>query len=324
MTLTVILVMTFFCLGFVIGMLVIHFTYSNKEQENGPVLEIATEEEKNYIVKVPERRRVLGTLPVNPYNPDGFKIEDGFMAYYDENGNKISHLGIDLSYHQQNVNWDELAMAPIEFVFLRVGYRGYSEGGLIEDEKFREYATAANERDIPLGVYFYSQAITVEEAQEEARFVLDLIKDYNISYPVVFDTEYVADSKARTNVAEMDRELRTDICLAFVDCISEQGYYPMIYASENWIRRNLNYEDLQEYDFWAPQYLDQNDFLYDFTIWQYTESGNFPGVSEEVDINISMIDYASFVPQLREAYLNDARIVTIPDSETILSEDMGD
>lgn len=84
----------------------------------------------------------------------------------------------------------------------------------------------------------------------------------------------------------------------------------MIYASENWFRRSLEVKKLQGYDFWAPQYLEENDFLYDFTIWQYTDQGNIPGVRGEVDLDISMVDYASFVPALRESYLTGGKIVT--------------
>ena len=260
-------------------------------------------------VYVPVRERILGQIPVNSYKLENFYIEDGFMAYHDDEGNKISHLGVDLSYHQENVNWDELAQSGIEFVILRCGYRGYSEGGLVKDEKFDEYAKACNDRDIPLGVYFFTQAVNVEEAEREAEFTLDLIKDYKISYPVVIDTEYVSDKEARTNLEEIDEDLRSQMCIAFCEKIKEAGYYPMIYASENWIRRELDFEALQDYDFWAPQYLEENDFMYDFTIWQYTERGFIKGVDEQVDLDISMVDYAAFVPAMREAVLSGGEII---------------
>ncbi|MCR5356642.1 MAG: glycoside hydrolase family 25 protein [Lachnospiraceae bacterium] len=265
----------------------------------------------NKVVNVffPERKRILGQIPVNSYNTANFYYDDdGFMAYHDDEGNTISHLGVDLSYHQENVNWDEVKDSGIEFVMLRCGYRGYSEGALIEDEKFREYAKACNDRDIPLGVYFFTQAVSVEEAISEAEFTLDLIKDYKISYPVAIDTEYIPDKTARTNTTEIEDELRSSMCSAFCERISREGYYPMIYASENWIRRDLEYESLQAYDFWAAQYLEENDFLYDFTIWQYTPDGYIKGVDEKVDLDISMVDYASFVPALREAFLTGGTI----------------
>ena len=279
--------------------------------DSGNIPEITVDDPEDNVTRVyiPARERVLGQIPVNPYNTEFFYLEDGFMAYHDENGKKISWLGVDLSYHQENVNWDELQNSGIDFVILRCGYRGYSEGGLVKDEKFDEYAAQCNARDIPLGVYFFTQAISVEEAEREADFVIDLIKDYKISYPVAFDTEYVSDAGARTNTEEIDEDLRTEMCIAFCERIRQAGYYPMIYASENWIRRELNFEALQDYDFWAPQYLEENDFMYDFTIWQYTERGFIKGVDEQVDLDISMVDYAEFVPALREAVVNGGEII---------------
>ena len=105
-------------------------------------------------------------------------------------------------------------------------------------------------------------------------------------------------------MTDLTDEERSAICDAFCKRIKEEGYYPIIYASENWFRRSLEVEALQEYDFWAPQYLEENDFLYDFTIWQYTDEGSIPGVKGDVDLDISMVDYASFVPQMREAFLS--------------------
>ncbi len=286
-------------------------TVSGNDASEGPqvVISAGEDEYEEFANKVfiPARERVFGQIPINSYNTGNFyPDEDGFMAYHDEEGNTISWLGVDLSYHQENVNWDELADSGVDFVILRCGYRGYSEGGLIKDEKFDEYAKACNEKGIPLGVYFFTQAVSEEEALEEAEFVIDTIKDYEISYPVAFDTEYVSDAQARTNLNEIDENSRSGMCIAFCERIKEAGYYPMIYASENWIRRELDYETLQEYDFWAPQYLDENDFMYDFTIWQYTERGFIKGVDEEVDLDISMVDYASFVPALREAVTKKA------------------
>ena len=300
-----------------------------KEQEaatvNRPQVIVSDKDKTNVTnVYIPSRKRIFGQIPINSFKTENFYIDDGFMAYHDDEGNKISHLGIDLSYHQENVNWDELKESGIEFVMLRCGYRGYSEGGLVKDEKFDEYARACNERDIPLGVYFFTQAVSVEEAEREADFTLDLIRGYKISYPVAIDTEYVSDSQARTNVEEIDEDLRSRMCIAFCERIREAGYYPMIYASENWIRRELDYGALQEYDFWAPQYLDENDFMYDFTIWQYTERGFIKGVDEQVDLDISMVDYASFVPALREAVLTGGDITEMEDDSIEIGTGVSD
>lgn len=298
-----------FCLlvGFVLGMIVIHISDEKNTKVKVDALkaelqEAKIEQEKPINVYIPSRKLNPGEIYKNAYYDGSFVIEDGFMAYYDENGDKISHVGVDLSYHNKKVNWDELANSPVEFVMLRCGYRGYTEGGLVTDEKFKEYAAKANEYGIPLGVYFFTQAIDEQEAIAEAEYVIKLIEDYDISYPVAIDTELVADEEARTVLADLSKEELTDICIAFCERIKEAGYYPMVYASENWFRRKLEVTRLMAYDFWAPQFLDDNDFLYDFTIWQYTETGNAPGVEGDCDLDISMVDYASFVPSLRESY----------------------
>lgn len=314
------LVLTLFLVGLVMGMLIVHLNDEKRREELAAEYEEkikALEKEAEELaddrmkVYVPDRKRVYGQIPLNAWAKKGtFRLDNGFMAYFDENGEKQSRLGVDLSYHQKSVNWEELKASQVEFVMLRCGFRGYSEGGLVADEKFREYAQKCNEYEIPLGVYFFTQALTVEEAEAEADFTLNLIKDYEISYPVAFDTEYVADPEARSNVEEISDELRTDIIVAFCEKIKEAGYYPMVYASESWIRRNMDFEKLQAYDFWAPQYLEENDFLFDFTIWQYTDSGNIPGIDTVVDLDISMVDYASFVPALRQAALDNAVLET--------------
>lgn len=309
------LLITVFFFGFVIGMLVIHFNKADGAEEKTE----QTEEKPSIVnVYVPERPRAYGTIPVNSYKTENFRLDNGFMAYFDDEGNKISHLGVDMSYHQQMVDWEALAASGCEFVMLRCGYRGYTEGGLIEDEKFEEYAQAANDAGIPLGVYFFTQAITVEEAEAEADFVISLIEKYKISYPVALDTEFVSDKEARTRTTEISDELRSEMCIAFCNKIKDAGYYPIIYAGENWMRRNMNLEMLQEYDFWAPQYLEENDFMYDFTIWQYTESGFIPGVDGEVDLNISMVDYAEFVPALREAVLSGGEISGVTAGQPVI------
>lgn len=309
------LMIVFMMIGFIIGMLVIHISYKNKTEatpvtpkEQPKIETVHTEEITNFYY--PKRELLPGQILKNSYNQDGFRIDDGFMAYFDEDGKKISHLGVDVSYHQPEIDWDELVTSPVEFIMLRCGYRGHSEGGLIEDEKFREYAAKANEYGLDMGVYFFTQALNETEAIAEADFVISLLSEYDLQYPVAFDTEYVADKSARTNTVEITPEERSKICIAFCERVREAGYYPIIYASENWMRRQLDLTMLTDYDFWAPQYLDKNDFLFDFTIWQYTDTGAIPGIKGEVDLDISMVDYSEFVPGLMEAVKTEGEIGT--------------
>ncbi len=312
---TLLVIFMGFVIGFIVGAVVIHNKSSKEIAEVKNELATVIEEQSHINVTnvyVPERKLKEGVVSLNPYNTENFRIDNGFMAYFDENGEKISHLGCDLSYHNKNVNFDELKASGCEFVMLRCGYRGFSAGGLAKDEKFDAYAKEAERVGLKIGVYFFTQALTVEEAVDEAEFTLSIIEDYDISYPVAFDTEYIDDEEARTNMTEISDELRSQICVAFCERIKEEGYYPMIYASENWFRRSLEMEPIRQYDFWAPQYLEENDFLYDFTMWQYTDSGDIPGVKGPVDLDISMVDYASFVPKMREAYLTGGKIETVP------------
>ncbi len=311
-----------FVVGLIVGMLVIHEKMSKEIAAVQDELATVIEEQSHINVTnvyVPERKLTEGQISVNPYNTANFRIDNGFMAYFDENGEKISHLGCDLSYHNKYVNFDELAASGCEFVMLRCGYRGYSAGGLAKDEKFEQYASEAERVGLKLGVYFFTQALTVEEAEEEAEYTIKLIENHKISYPVAFDTEYIDDESARSNTTEISDELRTEIITTYCEKIKEAGYYPMIYASENWIRRYMNVEQLRQYDFWAPQYLEENDFLYDFTMWQYTDKGNIPGVKGEVDLDISMVDYASFVPKLREAVETGGEITTTTEQKDMIT-----
>ena len=327
-----VLFITLFLIGLVAGMLIVHITETKRRESliadyESKIEKLENEEkilDESTRVYVPERKRIFGKMPKNSYNIDNFVIENGFMAYYDDEGKKLSHLGVDLSYHQPSVDWDQLKASQVEFVMLRCGYRGYSEGGLIMDEKFREYASKCNEYGIPMGVYFFTQAVTVEEAVKEAEFVIDAIKDFDISYPVAFDTEYVSEETARTNLTEISDELRTDMIKAFCERVEEEGYYPMYYASENWVRRNMYFEELSDYDLWAAMYMDENDFLFDHTIWQYTCEGNVPGIDTQVDLNVSMVDYSEFVPALRKAFLEGNIEQVEASDEAYLIEEEGD
>ena len=302
----VVMCVSFFMLGLVVGMAVIHLKSSKEIADVKDELDSVIEEQSAVSVTnvyVPERKIASGNIAMNSYKTENFRLDEGFMAYFDDDGNKISHLGCDLSYHNGNVDWEELKASGCEFVMLRCGYRGYTEGGLLKDEKFDEYIKGAESVGLNVGVYFFTQSVNEEEAIEEADYVMKLIEDYDITYPIAYDTEYVNDPAARTNTEDISDDLRSKMCIAFCERVKEFGYYPVIYASENWMRRNMNLKLLTDYEFWAPQYLDENDFLFDFSIWQYTESGSIPGVKGDVDLDISMVDYSTFVPQMRRAYL---------------------
>lgn len=221
----------------------------------------------------------------NNYNADNL-IQDSRFWYYEENGDVTSKTGIDVSSYQGDIDWNKVADSGIEFAIIRVGIRGYGSGKLVADEKYKDNLVGAKKAGLKVGVYFFSQAITKEEAKEEADFVYDAIKNYDVDLPVVYDSEKVLVSSARTNKAELTSDERTDIAIAFCDRIKEKGYDACIYASKRWFLRYLNLEKLDDYGLWLAQYSTDLDFPFHFGMWQYTDTGAVDGIDGDVDIDI--------------------------------------
>ena len=192
--------------------------------------------------------------------------------------------GIDVSYYQGQIDWEKVKASGIEFAMIRLGYRGYGqEGKLMEDKMAFRNIEGALDAGLKVGIYFFSQAITVEEAVEEAEFVLERIEGYDITMPVVFDWEYISE-EART--AKMDRRTLTDCYKAFCEKIAEAGYTPMSYFNTYQSRQLMYLHELEEYPFWLALYSDRMTFPYRFEMWQYTDSGRVPGIEGKVDINL--------------------------------------
>ena len=221
-------------------------------------------------------------FPILSWDIDAFETgADGRMLY---RGNTQTLTGIDVSEHQGDINWSAVARDGIDFAMIRMGYRGSTAGGLYEDEQFRANVTGALKAGIPVGVYFYSQAVTVAEAEEEADYVLQAIKDFDITFPVVFDWEIVGDEEARTY--SLSRSALCDCTRAFCDKIAQAGYKPMIYFTQYLGYRKYILRNLSDYGFWYAQYEPQPHIAFDFDMWQYSETGTVAGVEGGVDLNI--------------------------------------
>ena len=170
-------------------------------------------------------------LPLSNYNWDNLRhagpIANTEWEYY-EDGDLKSIKGIDLSHYNVVEDWEAVKNSGVKFVMLRTGYRGYSEGGLIEDKKFVEYAKAASKQGLELGTYFVTQAINEDEAREEADYVVSLLKKAGVSftYPIALDLEDAGSLDART--VDLSKAQRTKIIIAFCERIKEAGYEPMI------------------------------------------------------------------------------------------------
>ena len=197
-------------------------------------------------------------LQKNDYVLENLNIlEDGEVQYM-QDGQVVSHKGIDVSKHQGNIDWTKVAADGVEFAFIRVGLRGYgTEGKLVEDEYFEQNVKGALQAGIKVGVYFYSQAITDEELLEEANLVLEKVKPYNIELPIVFDVEKVSGGKGRAN--ELSVEERTRLTALFCQTIQDAGYKPMIYHNMEMGTLMLDLGQLEQYDKWFAYY---NDDLY--------------------------------------------------------------
>ena len=208
---------------------------------------------------------------------------------------KIQH-GIDVSYHNGNLDWSVIKNAGVEFAILRAAYRGYGdEGTLLKDSKFAEYIRGAQAYGIPVGAYIYSQAITTKEAVQEANYILNIVKNYSLDLPIVFDYEFSPSSKGRTNLAwaegELNKTKMTNITLAFCNTIKSAGYDVMVYANKTFLTKNIDHEVIENagYDVWLAHYVNQNENNYqgtnytgDFKIWQYTSTGRIPGIADKV------------------------------------------
>ena len=224
-------------------------------------------------------------LKKHDYKTENLMIS-GDEIVYTENGQVISHKGIDVSKHNGAIDWSQVAADGIEFAFIRVGIRGYgAEGRLVEDEGFEENVESALANGLKVGVYFFSQATTVEEAVEEAEFVKQIIAPYKIECPVVFDVEKIADSEARMN--KISVEDRTRMAITFCNEIEKAGYKSMIYYNMEMAALMLDLEQLEDYDKWFAYYNQDIYFPYDFKIWQYTDKGKVAGIDSDVDLNIA-------------------------------------
>lgn len=232
---------------------------------------------------------ILEELARHTYDQEQLVHDENQMMHYYENGEVISHQGIDVSKYQGEIDWEAVADTGVEYAFIRVGIRGYTEGEVIGDASFEDNIKGALKNDIDVGVYFFTQATSVEEAEEEARYVLDQIEPYDVTYPVVIDIESVANEQART--AELTAQERTQYCIAFCDMIREAGYTPMIYGNIKTFMMMLDLRQLEEYDKWYAYYDDQIYYPYAFTFWQYTDTGTVDGIEGKVDRNICFTEY---------------------------------
>lgn len=229
-------------------------------------------------------------LKKHDYVYDNFKqLENKQVVYVDDTDEVVSKKGIDVSKYQGKIDWAKVASDDVEYAFIRTGVRGSTEGKLMKDENFTDNIEGALDNGIEAGVYFFTQAVTEEEAIEEAEFVLDAIEPYDITYPVVLDLEEVTSANART--AEMTKEDYTRNCIAFCETVKAAGYTPMIYGNLKTFMIMLDLEQLEDYEKWFAYYNAPVYFPYEFSIWQYSSEGSVKGIEDDVDLNVCMKNF---------------------------------
>lgn len=254
-------------------------------RQQGSVTEEMTENVEPVTIFMNGEVPYYPNIPASSCSTELFAYNEyGRMIYNDKNTDFTT--GIDVSSHQGEIDWQAVANDGIDFAILRVGYRGYgSSGKICIDDMFKKNAKNAVAAGIKIGVYFYSQAITIEEAKEEALFVIDAIEDYDIDCPVVFDWENEPDLGMRTD--NLSGDILTDCAVEFCDTIKANGYTPAVYFNLTDAYKRYNLDKISDYVFWYAQH--QGDaplFYYQYNIWQYSDTGTVDGISGNVDLNI--------------------------------------
>ncbi|MDO4302621.1 MAG: GH25 family lysozyme [Bacillota bacterium] len=228
-------------------------------------------------------------IPLYTYDLTNIKITNDQMSYWVE-GEKTSKLGVDISKSSGEVDFEALRDNGVDFVMIRLGSRGYETGLLSLDEKFVLNITQAQNAGLEVGVTFFSQAVTVEEAVEEAEYVASNLIPYQITYPVAFDMEYIANDKARIEI--LDEDQKTQIAEAFLKTVESEGYRSILYGNKTWLLTEIIPDKiLAEYDVWLSDQSPVPDYPYQFKMWKYTSGLNISGVENETAYIISFVDY---------------------------------
>lgn len=223
---------------------------------------------------------------------NGFTADNKFK-YYSENGQAASLEGVDVSSYSGEIDWKKVKDSGIDFVMVRLGGRTYgAEGTLYTDEKALEFIKGAQAEGIKAGGYFFSQAVTKNEAIEEADYIKQILGDQKLDFPVAYDWEIIKDDEARTD--NVSPAQATENARAFCDTAASYGYTPMIYSTARELYFKYDLTKLSDIDIWYCEYANSPAFYYEFSMWQYSETGKVDGISGNVDLNICFTGVAKY------------------------------
>ena len=248
-------------------------------------------ESTEYLQIAGQKVPVLPTVAVNSYDKSKFYKDDRDWIRYSD-GNFNAPVGVDVSAWQGDIDWKTVRKSGVEFAIVRVGGRGYgSAGNLYVDKYYKQNIEGAHAAGLDVGVYFFSQATTPQEAVEEAELLIKCIQGYKLEYPVVYDWENVNSSSSRTRASALKNIDVTACALAFCHRMEQAGYEPMIYFNTYIGLICYDLSRLNQYDFWYAGYSSTPFFYYNFQIWQYTSSGSVPGIAGKMDLDLAMKKY---------------------------------
>lgn len=234
----------------------------------------------------------LQGVPINKLDNSNF-TSDSTFKYYSENGKPASTEGVDISSYSGNIDWEKVKASGVDFAMIRIGGRGYGDDGIIyTDDKAIENIKNARDAGIKVGVYFFSQAITTEEAKEEADYIKTVLGDIKLDYPVAFDWEIIKDDNARTD--SVSPYQLTECARAFCDEVKKNGCTPIIYSTSPELYFKYDLSRLADIDIWYCDYSNVPVFYYQFSMWQYSSTSVIDGIEGEVDLNICFTNIADY------------------------------
>lgn len=224
----------------------------------------------------PEQTEYHSILPRNERVASDFTVENGFVRY------PGAMLGVDVSSHQEEIDWQKVKDDGVEFAIIQLGYRGYTEGEVYLDKRYKENLSGAKSVGLKVGVYFFSQALSLSEAEQEAEFVLQALNGEKLDFPVFYDWEEVRGGRTDGKLTSVI----TDYARAFCDKVSAGGYETGVYFNQLYGYLYLRLEELSDVMFWVAEYREALSFSYDTAMWQFTSAGNVNGIATRADVNL--------------------------------------
>lgn len=237
--------------------------------------------------QVIEKITPIEMIPINDY--DFTKLSGEERLKY-EDDNYISLFGIDVAAHQETIDWEKVKNDGVEFAYIRIGYRSAEKGILNVDLEFENNYESAKNIEMPIGLYWYAQPANEKESYEEAKFVINLIKDKEFSLPIVYDFEETELSDGTlSRMHGMSKDDRTKMAKIFCEELKNNGYDVMIYTNLYWADNYYDLNELKDYPLWIAQYAKTPTFKRPFAMWQYSESGHIDGIEHKVDLDLLFI-----------------------------------